>query len=161
MREDVQPTDSDTTHRELAIEAESGKIWQEGCGDFEALPPSASPGPDESPPPLEPDLRVFLELDGWESEHPSWDESNRAWLELWIGREEELNSTLRVPFPGPIDAPLAPLEECTPGEFPTSTPSPVADADPVSDADSRPPRPLVTPTPAPTPAPTPTPTPAP
>ena len=45
VREDAQPTDSDTTHRELAIEAESGKIWQEGCGDFEALPPSASPDP--------------------------------------------------------------------------------------------------------------------
>ena len=50
----------------------------------------------------------------------------------------------RVPFPGPIDAPLAPLEECTPGEFPTSTPSPsptptpVADAEPVADSGADP-----------------------
>jgi membrane peptidoglycan carboxypeptidase len=162
VREDVQPADSDTTHRELAIEAESGKIWQEGCGDFEALPPSASPDPGESPPPPEPDLRVFLELDGWESHHPTWDEANRAWLELWSGREEELNSTLRVPFPGPIDAPLAPLEECTPGEFPTSTPSPSPTPTP-SPTPSPAPTPVLTPTPLPsvTPEPTPTPTPAP
>jgi membrane peptidoglycan carboxypeptidase len=161
VRADVQPTDSDTTHRELAIEAESGKIWQEGCGDFEALPPSASPDPEESPPPPEPDLRVFLELDGWESSHPTWDDANRAWLELWNGREEELNSTLRVPFPGPIDAPLAPLEQCTPGEFPTSTPSPSPTPTP-SPTPIPSPTPAVTPTPpSVTPEPTPTPTPAP
>ena len=38
VRTDFQPGSTDTTHRELAIEAESGKIWREGCGDFEALP---------------------------------------------------------------------------------------------------------------------------
>ena len=139
VRTDVQPTQDDTLHRELAIEAESGRIWQEGCGDFETAEPSASPDPEAAP---EPDLQVYLDLVGWEEHHPDWDESNSAWIELWIGREEELNSTLRVPFPGPIDAPLAPVEECTPGEFPTSTPSPSP-----------------TPTPQPTPIPTASPTP--
>ena len=42
------------------------------------------------------------------------------------GRAQRL---VRVPFPGPLDAPLAPAEECTPGEFPTSTPIAVADPD--------------------------------
>ena len=144
VRTDVQPNEDDTTHRELAIEAASGRIWQEGCGDFETADPTGTPDPDASPAPPEPDLRLFLDLDGWEDHHPDWDDSNREWLELWIGREEELNTTLRVPFPGPIDAPLAPLEECTPGEFPTSTPSPSP-----------------TPTPSPTPIPTPSPTPQP
>ena len=60
-----------------------GKIWREGCGDFEALPPAGSPDPVRARRPrLEPDLRVFLDLDGWESDHPAWDEANRAWLEL-------------------------------------------------------------------------------
>ncbi len=144
VRTDVQPNEDDTTHRELAIEVASGRIWQEGCGDFETADPTGTPDPDASPAPPEPDLRLFLDLDGWEDHHPDWDDSNREWLELWIGREEELNTTLRVPFPGPIDAPLAPLEECTPGEFPTSTPSPSP-----------------TPTPSPTPIPTPSPTPQP
>ena len=121
VRSDIQPNESDTTHRELAIEAESGRIWQEGCGDFETAGPSAPP---IRPRRRNPTFSVYLDLVGWEDHHPDWDESNREWLELWIGREEELNGTLRVPFPGPIDAPLAPLEDCTPGEFPTSTPSP-------------------------------------
>jgi membrane peptidoglycan carboxypeptidase len=160
VRTDLQPNAPDTTHLELAIEAESGKTWREGCGDFEALPQEVSPDPSASPPTPEPDLRVFLDLDGWEAEHQTWDEANRVWLELWTGREDELNATLRVPFPGPVDAPLAPLEECTPGEFPTSTPSPSPTPTP---APTPAPTPVLTPTPAPsvTPEPTPTPTPAP
>ncbi len=150
VRSDVQPSGEDTTHVELAIEAESGKIWQEGCGDFR---PSGSPEPDASP---EPDLEVYLQLDGWEEHHPEWDESNHGWIDFWNDREEELNSTLRVPFPGPIDAPLAPGAECTPGEFPTSTPTPSPTPSPT-------PTPVPTPTPAPTPTPQPsiTPTPSP
>jgi len=162
VRTDVQPGSPDTTHRELAIEAESGKIWREGCGDFEAVPQEGSPDPSASPPPPEPDLHVFLDIEGWESDHPTWDEANHDWLALWNGREDELNATLRVPFPGPIDAPLAPTEECTPGEFPTSTPSPSPSPTP-SPTPVPTPTPIVTPTPAPsvTPEPTPTPTPAP
>jgi membrane peptidoglycan carboxypeptidase len=140
VRADVQPDEPDTVHRELAIEDETGKIWQEGCGDFRT-PPGASPDQSGA---VEPLRRVFLDLAGWEDHHPAWDESNDEWLEFWNDREAELNTTLRVPFPGPLDAPLAPVEECTPGEIPTSTPSPSP-----------------TPTPAPTPTPGPTPTPAP
>lgn len=142
VRVDRAPTQQDTTHRELAIEAETGKIWQPGCGDFEPAAPSASPAPSAEPEPLEPELEVYLDIDGWESLQPAWDESNRAWLERWTGREAELNANLRVPYPGPVDAPFAPLEECTPGEVPTSTPSP-------------------SPTPTPSPSPSPTPTPLP
>ena len=118
--------------------------------------------PSASPPPPEPDLQVFLDLDGWESDHPSWDEANHDWLDFWNDREDELNATLRVPFPGPLDAPLAPAAECTPGEFPTSTPSPSPTPDTVADAVPSP-TPVLTPTPTPslTPEPTPTPTPAP
>ena len=158
----MQPPSPDTTHRELAIEAESGKIWREGCGDFEALPQEGSPDPSASPPPPEPDLQVFLDLEGWESDHPSWDEANHDWLDFWNDREDELNATLRVPFPGPLDAPLAPAAECTPGQFPTSTPSPSPSPTP-SPTPSPSPTPVLTPTPTPsfTPEPTPTPTPAP
>ena len=142
VRTDRQPTDEDTAHRELAIEDETGKIWQEGCGDFRAEEPSGSPDPDAEP---EPDLQVYLDFNDWEDHHPAWNESNQDWLDLWNEREDELNSTIRVPFPGPLDAPLAPAAECTPGEVPTSTPSPS-------------PTPSPTPTPEPTPVPLPSPT---
>ncbi len=158
VRTEVQPSQDDSAHRELAIEAESGKIWQEGCGDFETEGPPEPTDPDASPAPPEPALRVYLDLDGWEDHHEAWDESNREWLELWIGREDELNASLRQPFPGPIDAPLAPLEECTPGEFPTSTPTPSPSPTPSPTPE---PTPTPTPTPAITPEPTPTPTPTP
>ena len=164
VRTDVQPSQTDTTHRELAIEEESGKIWQEGCGDFRSVPPSASPGPDESPPPPEPDLQVYLDLEGWEEHHPDWDEANHDWLDFWNDREDELNGTLRVPFPGPLDAELAPAAECTPGEFPTSTPTPSPTPSPTPTPVPTPPPtatppPEETPTPSPTPSPTPTPAP--
>ncbi|HEV2952409.1 MAG TPA: transglycosylase domain-containing protein, partial [Actinomycetota bacterium] len=68
VRTDVQPNETDTTHRELAIEAESGRIWQEGCGDFRTAAPSPSPDPDASP---EPFLRVYLDYSGWEEDHPA------------------------------------------------------------------------------------------
>ena len=154
----------DTTHRELAIEAESGKIWQEGCGDFEALPPSASPDPvgvaataRAGPPGLPRPRRLGIRPSDLGRGEP------RTGSSCWSGREEELNGTLRVPFPGPIDAPLAPADECTPGEFPTSTPISVADARHRRRRRSPSPTPVLTPTPTPsvTPEPTPTPTPAP
>lgn len=151
-----QPADEDTTHRELRIEAESGRIWQEGCGDFETVAPSASPDPDAPP---EAEERVYLDLGEWEArdDHPTWQAADDAWIDAWREREDELNAQLRSPFPGPIDAPLAPADECTPGEFPTSTPSPTPTATPS-------PTPTPRPTPAPTPVPvlpTPTPTPPP
>ncbi len=168
VRVDLAPTQRDTTHRELAIEAETGKIWQPGCGDFEPVQPSEEPEPSAEPLPPEADLHVYLDLDGWESDHAAWDESNRAWLERWTGREDELNAILRVPYPGPVDAPFAPLEECTPGEVPTSTPSPSPTPTPSPSPTPTPapsetpiPSPGITPTPVPTPTPSPTPTPEP
>jgi membrane peptidoglycan carboxypeptidase len=147
FRSDRAPTEQDPLHRELRIEAETGKIWQEGCGDFEALEPSGQPDPSAEPTPPEAREEVYLDLAGWEEERETWEEANVAWIEEWTGREEELNTTVRTPFPGPLDAPLAPTEDCTPGEIPTSTPSP-----------SPSPTPSPTPTPAPTPVPTPIPT---
>ena len=144
FRTDRTPTDTDSLHRELRIEAETGRIWQEGCGDFEAQEPGADPSAQPAQP--QPREEVYLDLVGWEDHHPTWEEANVAWIEAWTGREEELNGTVRVPYPGPIDAPLAPTEQCIPGEIPTSTPSP---------------SPSPTPSPTPTPAPTPEPTPLP
>jgi membrane peptidoglycan carboxypeptidase len=148
VRSDHQPSGEDTTHRELRIEAVTGKVWQEGCGDFETLAPSASPDPSVEPGGPQPREEVFLDLAGWEEEHPTWEAANLEWIEAWSEREDELNANVRRPFPGPIDAPLAPTVECTPGEIPTSSPTPS-------------PSPSPTPTPIPTPSPSPTPTPTP
>jgi membrane peptidoglycan carboxypeptidase len=167
VRADRQPSEQDTVHRELRIEAETGRIWQEGCGDFETpeptpgADPSAEPG--DSPP--EPREEVMIDLTGWEEHHPTWEEANRAWIEEWRGREDELNAGVRQPYPGPLDAPLAPTEECNIGEIPTSTPSPTPSPTPTPTPEATPtPEPTPTPiieipplTPPPTPSPTPTP----
>jgi membrane peptidoglycan carboxypeptidase len=145
VRADRQPSETDTAHAELRIEAVTGKVWQEGCGDFATATPDPSADPSAEPPPREPLEELFLDLVGWEEERPTWEEANEAWIEEWTGREEELNASVRSPFPGPIDATFAPVEECTPGEIPTSSPTPS-------------PTPTPTPTPLPTPEPTPVPT---
>jgi membrane peptidoglycan carboxypeptidase len=132
-----QPTERDTLHRKLMIEAATGKIWQPGCGDpLESAAPGASPGEQV------PEEKVFLDLTDYEGAHPTWEEANRAWIEKYIGKE---SSVRRSPAPA-FDAPLAPVETCTPGEIPTSTPSPTPS-----------PTPYPTPQPTPTPATTPTP----
>ncbi len=129
------PTQRDSLHRELVVEEATGKIWQPGCGDPAATAdPSASPGSEV------PDEKVYLDLVDYEGSHPTWEEANREWIERYIGKEETVR---RSPAPA-FDAPLAPIETCTPGEIPTSTPSPSP-----------------SPTPSPTPLPTPSPTPAP
>ena len=138
-----RPTQADTVHRLLRIEAETGKIWQEGCGDFETTPPSGSPDPSASPLPPNPAEEVYLYLADWDSDHPTWQAAERAWIERWQGKEASLR---RSPVP-PLDAPLAPVDTCTPGEVPTSTPSPS-------------PSPTPSPTPEPTATPEPTPEPA-
>jgi membrane peptidoglycan carboxypeptidase len=145
----------DERHVELAIEAQSGLIWQEGCGDFIPATPAPTTGPAPSgepipePTPAPPLLRVFLDLAGWEQGNdPAWETSNLAWINAWRGREGQIP---RGPT-GALDSPLAPTEECTPGEHPTSTPTPEATPTP---------EPTPTPAPTPTPEPTPTPTPAP
>jgi membrane peptidoglycan carboxypeptidase len=131
-----QPTQRDTLHRELVVEAVTGKIWQPGCGD----PALATSGPSASPGAQLPDEKVYLDLVDYEGSHPTWEEANRAWISRYVGKESDVR---RSPAPG-FDAPLAPVETCTPGEIPTSTPSPSP-----------------TPTPSPTPEPTPTPLPLP
>ena len=150
FRADRQPTERDTLHRELRIEVVTGKIWQQGCGDFATVAPSSSPDPSAEPSPPEAEEKVYLDLVGWEEDRPTWEAANRAWIEAWTGREDELNSGVRQPYPGPLDAPLAPTVECTPGEIPTSSPTP-----------SPSPTPTASPTPSPTPLPTPPPIPTP
>jgi len=164
VRSDRPPSGDDTTHRELAIEAQTGKIWQEGCGDFETAAPSGSPDPDAPAVAPQADIQVYLDLADWDADHPDWQASNRAWLEEWAGREAELNANVRVPYPGPVDSPFAPVEECTPGEVPTSTPTPSPSPTPSPTPTPAPtpvPTPIVTPTPTIAPLPTPTPTPLP
>jgi len=132
---------TDDAHRELAIEAQTGKIWQRGCGDFVPATPGPPSGPVPTgepipePTPAPPRLGEFLDLAGWDDHHPTWEASNLAWIKLWAGREA---SVPRAPLVV-LDAPLAPTEECTPGAVPTSTPTPIP-----------------TPTPEPTPTPIPT-----
>jgi penicillin-binding protein 1A len=154
-----QPTERDTLHRQLVIEAATGKIWQPGCGDPLTSPaPGASPG--ASPGAATPEEKVFLDLTDYEGSHPTWEEANRAWIEKYRGRESEVR---RSPSPA-FDAPLAPTEMCTPGEIPTSTPSPSPSPTPSptpipSPTPSALPTPIETPVPTATPTPTPAPTP--
>jgi membrane peptidoglycan carboxypeptidase len=124
------PEQEDDLHVRLRIEAATGKIWQEGCGDSN----SSAQG------------RIYLQLDGYEKDHPTWNRANQRWIETWRGRERQLS---RSPAP-PLGYALAPTEKCTPGEVPTSTPSP--SPTPISSP---------TPTPAATPEGTPTPEPSP
>jgi membrane peptidoglycan carboxypeptidase len=134
-----QPEDEDTVHQRLRIEAETGKIWREGCGDQASSGSAAG--------------RIYLVLGAYEDAHPTWDRADDAWINRWRGRERELR---RSPAP-PLGVALAPTAKCTPGAVPTSTPSP-------SPTPTPPPTPEATvePTPEPTPSrgpPTPTPSP--
>jgi membrane peptidoglycan carboxypeptidase len=150
------PSARDELHRELRIEAATGRVWQEGCGDFRTIEPATPPDAAAPTPVPNPDEQVYLDLGDWEADRPTWLEANRAWLARVRTENGEANVD-RFPLP-PLDAPLAPLDDCTPGEVPTSTPRPTPMPTPA-------PTPEPTPTPAPTPAPTatpaPTPTPAP
>ncbi len=167
--ESNRPGQEDTVHRALRIEAETGKIWQEGCGDPVGAPPSGSPDPSAEPAPQAPAEDVYLYLADWDNEHPAWDQSNEAWIAKWQGNESSLRRNPILP----LDAPLAPVQECTPGEVPTSTPSPspspTPSPTPEATATPEPTQPPETPTPAPsvpasttpaTPSPTPPPTPS-
>jgi membrane peptidoglycan carboxypeptidase len=138
-----QPQQEDSIHERLQIEEESGKIWQEGCGDIRESDNAAG--------------GIFLNLVGWEREFQTWERANRRWIERWRGNEASLG---RSPAPR-LDARLAPTQRCTPGEFPTSTPTPSPSPTPSPTPAFTPP-PSIEPTPTPVPGPpTPTPTPAP
>ncbi|HEX6655821.1 MAG TPA: hypothetical protein VF153_06380, partial [Candidatus Limnocylindria bacterium] len=130
------PTQQDDLHQRLRIETETGKIWQPGCGDSN----SSAQG------------RIYLDLDGYERDHPTWNGANKRWINKWRGRER---SVPRGPAP-PLGYALAPTERCTPGEIPTSTPSPSPTPIP-----SPTPTPAATPEGTPTPEPTSSPTPGP
>ena len=101
-----QPQQHDMLHERLRIEDESGTIWQEGCGDQRESESGAT--------------GIFLDLVGWERDFETWERANRRWIEQWRGREAQLG---RSPAPR-LDARLAPTQTFTPGEFPTSTPTP-------------------------------------
>jgi membrane peptidoglycan carboxypeptidase len=126
------PDQEDDLHQRLRIEAATGKIWREGCGDSN----SSAQG------------RIYLDLGDVEKDHPTWDRANDKWIEEWQGRERVLP---RSPAP-PLGYALAPTEKCTPGEVPTSTPRPSPTPQPT-------PRPTPAATPEPTLVPTPTPSP--
>jgi membrane peptidoglycan carboxypeptidase len=131
------PQQEDIIHQRLRIEAETGKIWREGCGDSS----SSAQG------------RIYLVLGDYEKDHPTWRRANDRWIEQWRGHERQLP---RTPAP-PLDYPMAPTEKCTPGEVPTSTPSPSPSPTPLATPS---PTPAITPEPTATPGPpTPTPTP--
>ncbi len=140
------PAQTDTLHRQLIIEALTGKIWQPGCGDplLSTPAPGATPQPGSTPGPPAVDQRVYLDLSGYEADHPTWEQANLAWIAANRGKESQIP---RAPIVA-LDAPLAPTQLCTPGEVPTSTPSP-----------SPSPTPLPTPTPTALPTDTPKPTP--
>ena len=138
---DHQPSTRDSTHRKLRIEAQTGKVWQAGCGDFATIAPSGTPNPNASPAPEE---RLYLDLADVEKDQPAWHASNLKWIEDWIGREDAIP---RGPFVA-LDAPLAPTKDCTPGAVPTSSPTPTPSPTPS-------PTPIPTATPSPSPSPTP------
>jgi membrane peptidoglycan carboxypeptidase len=126
FRADNVPTQRDTTHVQLTIEAATGKIWQPGCGDPLGASPTAGASPSAqaslapSASPGTPAGTVFLDLSKWNADHPSWVEASNTWITKWRGKEAKVP---RWPLPA-LDAPLAPFTVCTPGEVPTSSPSP-------------------------------------
>jgi membrane peptidoglycan carboxypeptidase len=146
------PTRKDDLHQELAIEAATGKIWQSGCGDFVNATPA--PGATPAPAPALPEEKVYLDLTGWEEDHPTWEAADKAWIARYVGKDA---SVARYPV-RPLDAPLAPTETCTPGEVPTSTPSPSPSPSPSPTPEASPtPEISIPPPPTPTLSPTPTP----
>ncbi len=162
FKADDVPTQQDTTHVPLTIEAATGKIWQPGCGDVAGATPvpnaSASVAPQPAPSPGS--GTIYLDLSTWNADHPTWVTANRKWIDTWRGKEK---SVPRFPLPV-LDAPLGPTQVCTPGEVPTSTPTPSPSPTPsptpeatLTPGPSLTPAPTRTPKGSPTPAPTPTP----
>ena len=115
-----------------------------------------------------PTYEVYLDLDDCEAGHEAWEESNRAWLEQWTGREDGAEQHVRVPFPARRRAARADRGMHA-GRGPHLHAVAVTHADAVAhtdpDADAEPtPRPRCRPSPCrrlPTPTPSPTPTPLP
>jgi membrane peptidoglycan carboxypeptidase len=112
FKADDVPTQQDTTHVELTLEAATGKVWQPGCGDPLGATPapgaSASPGasPSASAAPSSATGTVFLDLSKWNADQPTWVSANVKWIDKWRGRESKVP---RFPTPA-LDAPLAPTQ---------------------------------------------------
>jgi membrane peptidoglycan carboxypeptidase len=135
-----QPEEEDTVHQRLRIEAETGKIWQEGCGDQASSGSAAG--------------RIYLVLGDYEDAHRTWDRANDGWIDNWRGRERALR---RNPAP-PLGVALAPTEKCRPGQVPTSTPSPSPSPTPLPTPEATVEPTATSPPGPPTPVPSPTPT---
>ena len=159
FKADDVPSETDTVHVQAGIENASGKLWQPGCGDVRGASPGASASPAASPvasggPIPVGSGPVYLNLGDWESSHKTWMDADKTWIMRWRGRERGIP---RFPLVA-LDAPLAPTEKCTPGQYPPSTPTPSPSPTPTAS-----PTPIATPVPTPTHSPPgqPTPTPAP
>ena len=133
-----QPQQQDTLHERLLIEEESGKIWQEGCGDQRETDTAAG--------------GIFLDLVGWERDHPPGSGPTDAGSSAGAATRRHLAAARRRG----LTRRLAPTQTCTPGEFPTSTPTPSPSPTP-----SPTPEATVAPTIEPTASPSPTPSPTP
>ena len=130
-----QPQQQDTLHERLRIEDESGKIWQEGCGDQRETDVPARRG------------SSWTWSAGSATSRPG---SGPTGAGSSSGAGKRCSSVAaRRPR---LDARLAPTQTCTPGEFPTSTPTPSPSPTP-----SPTPEATVAPTLEPTPTPSPTP----
>ena len=124
FKADNVPTEKDNVHVQAGIEKASGKLWQPGCGDLKGASPgpsgsalaSASAAPSGAPVVVG-SGPVYLNLGDWESAHKTWMDADKAWITRWRGKERGIP---RFPLLA-LDAPLAPAEKCTPGQFPTST----------------------------------------
>ena len=135
VRERTASHGTDTTHRELAIEAESGKIWQEGCGDFEA-PPRLGIARSHRRPHAPGREEVFLDLVGWEA--PPRHGTRRTRVDRLVDRPRgRAQLTLRVAVPGADRRAAGAGRGLHAGRVPDLDADAVADADaPDADADA-------------------------
>ena len=109
FRSDNAPTTPDTRPPRAP---DRGRDRQDLAGGLRRLrdrPAVGTPGPSEEPDAARGARGALCSTSlGWEEERPTWEAANRAWIADWSGREDELNGAVRVPYPGPLDAPLAP-----------------------------------------------------
>ena len=133
FRADRQPTEQDRLHRELRIEAVTGKIWQEGCGDFATVEPSASPDPAAQPSP-EPEEKVYLDLERVGGGAPDLGGGERC-LDRGVdrprGRAERDDS---VAVPRPDRRAIRPARGMHPGRDPDLDADAIAVSDAVANA---------------------------
>jgi membrane peptidoglycan carboxypeptidase len=151
------PRDEDNTKVALQVQAETGRLWQNGCSG-------------------QPVTRGYLDFDDLESDIPVWNEYVRDWIERAkrgpgvVGGPDETRTSYFVdlniqPFGQTWGAQWPPTQTCsiapTPSPTPPPTPEPTASPEATpSPEPTQAPEPTPGPTLVPTPGP-PTPTPAP